>query len=307
MPKYRVITFYKFVKLDDYQELRRPLQKFCEERNIKGTILLAKEGINSTVSGAPEKIEELLDYLKSDQRLTDLEYKESFDEEETFYRMKVKLKKEIVHLGLPEVDPNKKVGTYVDPQNWNKLLEDPEVIVIDTRNDYEYEIGTFKNAIDPQTAEFEEFPDYVQKNLDPKKHKKVAMFCTGGIRCEKATSYMLDQGFEEVYHLKGGILKYLEDIPQEESLWKGDCFVFDNRVSVTHGLEIGSHELCFACRYPISEEDKTSPHYEEGLSCPRCHGTHSPEQIESFKERRKQMLLAQERGTRHIGRDYSES
>jgi UPF0176 protein len=227
-----VATFYKFVQLTDYADKRNLLLSFCQERSIKGTILLAAEGINGTIWGTRQGIDEVLELLRSDSRLADLEHKESYIDSSPFKRMKVKLKKEIVTLGLPEVNPNEKVGTYVEAKNWNQIICDPEVFVIDTRNEYEVEIGTFKRAINPQTGSFREFPEYVEKNFDPTKHKKVAMFCTGGIRCEKASSLMLSKGFQEVYHLKGGILKYLEEVPPEESLWEGDCFVFDDRVAI---------------------------------------------------------------------------
>lgn len=265
-----VATFYKFVRLPDAAELRHKLLDFCTNQNIRGTILLAEEGINSTIAGSRQAIDQVLAYLRSDARLADLEHKESFAETMPFDRMKVRLKKEIVTLGVPEVDPNAQVGTYVEPKDWNALISDPEVVVIDTRNQYEVSIGSFKRAKDPQTASFRQFPDYVQQQLDPAKHQKVAMFCTGGIRCEKASSFMLSQGFQQVYHLKGGILKYLEEVPPEESLWQGECFVFDQRVAVQHGLELGNHEMCLSCGHPITDEDKTSPKYELGISCPFC-------------------------------------
>lgn len=265
-----VATFYKFVRLPDFAEKRDSLLAYCQAQGIKGTILLAAEGINATIAGSRQAIDSLLALLRSDPRLVDLEPKESYADFPPFDRMKVRLKKEIVTLGLPEVDPSDRVGTYVTPQDWNELISDPEVTVIDTRNDYEVSIGTFKGAQNPKTASFRQFPDYVRTHLDPTKHKKVAMFCTGGIRCEKATSFMMAQGFQEVYHLKGGILKYLEEVPQEESLWQGECFVFDQRVAVREGLAIGTHDMCPSCGHPISEADKTSPDYQEGVSCPYC-------------------------------------
>lgn len=265
-----VAAFYKFVSLPDYIDKQAPILSFCQTQSIKGTILLAQEGINGTIAGTRQGIDSVLAFLRSDLRLIDLEHKESSAEEPPFARMKVRLKKEIVTLGLPEVDPNKQVGTYVYPKDWNNIISDPEVLLIDTRNDYEVSIGTFKGAQNPQTASFREFPEYVRKHIDPSKHKKVAMFCTGGIRCEKASAFMLSQGFSQVYHLKGGILKYLEEVPTEESLWEGDCFVFDERVALTHGLELGEHEMCPACGHPINEKDKNSPQYEEGVSCPYC-------------------------------------
>jgi len=265
-----VATFYKFVALPDYAELRSPLLEFCQAQQIKGTILLAAEGMNATIAGSRRGIDAVLAYLRSDARLADLEHKESPAATCPFDRMKVRLKREIVTLGVPAVDPNRQVGTYVSPQEWNHLITDPEVILIDTRNDYEVGIGTFQGAHNPQTASFRQFPQYVRTRLDPTVHRRVAMFCTGGIRCEKASSYLLSQGFEQVYHLQGGILKYLEQVPDAESLWQGECFVFDQRVALKSGLELGTHQMCRACGHPISDADKASPDYREGLSCPHC-------------------------------------
>lgn len=265
-----VATFYKFVRLPDFAVLQSPLLSHCQSHSIKGTILLAAEGINGTLAGSREAVDSVISYLRADPRLADLEHKESSADTQPFDRLKVRLKKEIVTLGLPEIDPNDRVGTYVTPQEWNKLISDPEVTIVDTRNDYEVTIGTFKGAHNPQTSSFREFPAYVRHNLNPNQHKKVALFCTGGIRCEKATSFMLAQGFSQVYHLKGGILKYLEEVPTKESLWEGECFVFDQRIAVKHGLELGDYEMCLSCGHPISEHDKTSPHYEEGIFCPYC-------------------------------------
>ena len=272
-----VVTFYKFVKLPDFAEKRDSLLSQCEAQGIKGTILLAAEGINGTIAGSRQAIDSVLSFLRSDPRLVDLEHKESYADSPPFDRMKVRLKKEIVTLGLPQIDPSDRVGTYVSPKEWNALISDPEVTIIDTRNDYEVSIGSFKGAQNPKTASFRQFPDYVRSDLDPSKHKKVALFCTGGIRCEKATSFMMAQGFQEVYHLKGGILKYLEEITPEESFWEGECFVFDQRVALREGLEIGTHEMCPGCGHPISETDKTSPHYQEGVSCPYCCDRLTPE------------------------------
>jgi UPF0176 protein len=307
VPKIIVAALYKFAKLPDYKEIQPALLDLCVSQNIKGTLLLAEEGINGTVAGSRDAIDTLISYLKKDSRLSDLEHKESHADEMPFYRMKVRLKKEIVTLGVPGVDPNYKVGTYVKPQDWNAIISDPEVIVIDTRNDYEYGIGTFKGAIDPHTTTFREFPEYVSKNLDPQKNKKVAMFCTGGIRCEKASSYMITQGFEEVYHLQGGILKYLEEIPQEQSLWEGECFVFDNRVAIKHGLEIGDYDQCHACRHPISPEEMKSEQYLAGISCPHCYDSLSEEKRQSVIERQKQIELAKKRGDIHIGKVIKKS
>jgi UPF0176 protein len=269
-----IATFYKFVKLPDFAEKRQPLLAHCQAQGIRGTILLAKEGINGTIAGSRHGIDAVLAYLQSDPRFADLECKESTAETMPFDRMKVRLKQEIVTFGQPNVDPTEQVGTYVDPQDWNRLISDPDVVVIDTRNQYEVSIGTFKGAENPQTASFREFPTYVQTQLDPSQHKKVAMFCTGGIRCEKASSFLLAQGFQEVYHLKGGILKYLEEIPAEDSLWQGECFVFDQRVAVQHGLEPGHYDMCYGCGYPISESDKQSPQYRAGICCPYCYDRH---------------------------------
>ncbi|MGF1541761.1 MAG: rhodanese-related sulfurtransferase [Pleurocapsa sp.] len=274
---YTVVTFYKFVSLADLEIRRESLEKYCQDRQIKGTILLATEGINGTIAGNKQAIDEVRAYLQGDRNLADLEFKESTAKLMPFARLKVKIKSEIVTLGIPKVDPNQRVGTYVRPQEWNQIISDPEVTVIDTRNDYEVEIGSFKGAIDPKTDSFREFPQYVAENLDPNQHPKVAMFCTGGIRCEKASSYLLSQGFKEVYHLQGGILKYLEQVPSEESLWEGECFVFDERVAVKSGLTSGSYDLCYACGHPISETDKASPRYEPSISCPYCYDDLTPE------------------------------
>ncbi len=296
-----VAALYKFVALPDYQSMRDPLLDTCLSLEIKGTLLLAEEGINGTVAGSRAAIDELLSYLKADPRLARLEHKESFDEAMPFYRMKVKLKKEIVTMGVEGVDPNHVVGTYVEPKDWNALISDPDVVVVDTRNDYEFEIGSFSGAENPETQTFRQFPAYVAEKMDPAKHKKVAMFCTGGIRCEKSTAYMKEQGFEEVYHLQGGILKYLEEVPEEQSLWQGECFVFDNRVSVTHGLAVGQYDQCHGCRYPITEEDKLSEHYTKGVACPRCYDSQTAEQRQRFSERQKQVELAARRQQAHIG------
>jgi UPF0176 protein len=266
-----VATFYKFIQLPDFVEMQNPILAFCRGEGIKGTILLAPEGINGTVAASRDRILALFTFLRSDRRLVDLEYNESLAQKEPFERMKVKLKKEIVTLGLPEVNPSEKTGIYVTPQDWNQVISDPDVVVIDTRNHYEVNTGTFKGAINPNTESFSDFPEYVNQQLDPKKHQKVAMFCTGGIRCEKASAYMLSQGFSEVYHLQGGILKYLEEIPPEKSLWEGECFVFDERVAVSHGLTAGTYGMCTACGHPISKADMASPKYDDGVCCPYCY------------------------------------
>lgn len=300
-PKFLTAALYKFVSLPDYKILQAPIQAVCESHNIKGTLLLAEEGINGTIAGLPADIHKVLDYLRLDSRFADLEHKESFANEHPFYRMKVRLKKEIVTLGVEGVSPTKQVGTYVKPEDWNALISDPDVILIDTRNDYEVDIGTFKGALDPKTTTFREFPEYVANNLDKTKHKKVAMFCTGGIRCEKASSYMMDQGFEEVYHLQGGILKYLETVPEEGSMWEGECFVFDQRVAVKHNLEVGEYDQCYACRHPLSPQEIQSKQYAAGISCPYCYDKVSEEKRASLIERQKQVALAKERGEAHIG------
>lgn len=288
MSRFVVAALYKFVRLDDYQALREPLLACCNEYAIKGTLLLAAEGINGTIAGSRESIDAVLGYLKSDARFASLEHKESFHEVSPFKRMKIKLKREIVTMGVTDIDPARIVGTYVDPKNWNALIADPDVTVIDTRNDYEYKLGTFERAIDPNTKAFGEFPAYVARELDPQKHKKVAMFCTGGIRCEKSTAYLLQQGFEEVYHLKGGILKYLEDVPAEQSLWRGECYVFDDRVAVDHSLSRGRHDMCFGCGVPVREEDKAAPLYELGVSCPACAATLTDAKRAGLRERQRQ-------------------
>jgi UPF0176 protein len=296
-----VAALYKFVSLPDYQQLSEPLKQHCEYLGLKGTLLLAEEGLNGTVAGSRAGINGLLDYLRADPRMADLEHKEALHQDMPFYRMKVKLKREIVTMGVEGIDPLDVVGTYVAPKDWNKLISDPDVLVVDTRNHYEYAIGSFERALDPETETFREFPGYVKRNLDPAKHKKVAMFCTGGIRCEKATAYMKQQGFDEVYHLQGGILRYLEEVPKEHSLWRGECFVFDNRVAVNHDLEQGSYDQCHGCRHPITEEDKQSHYYMKGVSCPRCYHSLSEDQKMRFGERQKQIELARKRNQVHLG------
>ena len=299
-----VAALYKFVTLDDYVQLREPLLQTLLAHDVRGTLLLAEEGINGTVSGSREGIDAVLAWLRADARLVDIDHKESYCAEQPFYRTKVKLKKEIVTLGVPGVDPSRRVGTYVEPRDWNALVDDPEVLVIDTRNDYEVGIGSFKGAIDPQTKSFRDFPAYIREHFDPARHRKVAMFCTGGIRCEKASSFMLQEGFPEVFHLKGGILKYLEEVPAAESRWEGECFVFDNRVTVTHDLAEGVYDQCHACRTPVSPEDMQSAHYSPGISCPHCWDSLSEKTRAGARERQKQIELARLRNEPHpIGRD----
>jgi len=300
MSKVVIAALYHFVTLEDHEQLRQPLLDLMLKNNIKGTLLLAREGINGTVAGSQASIDTLFEWFKRDSRLAEVRYKVSFDEEMPFNRTRVKLKKEIVTMGVEGIDPTHVVGTYVKPEEWNALIADPDVTLVDTRNDYEVAIGTFKHAVNPHTDSFRQFPAYVKENMDPAKQKKVAMFCTGGIRCEKSTAYMKEQGFDEVYHLQGGILKYLETVPEEESMWEGECFVFDKRVSVTHALEKGHYDQCHACRLPITEEDKENEHYVQGISCHHCYNKTSDAQRERFKEREKQIQLAKQRGQKHI-------
>ncbi len=302
-----VCAMYKFVELKDFAALREPLHTLMLKVNVRGTLLLAQEGINGTVAGERASINELLDWLQQDSRLAGIVTKESFEQTNPFYRTKVKLKKEIVTMGIEGIDPKKVVGTYVKPKDWNALISDPEVVLVDTRNDYEVKVGTFKGALDPETTSFREFPDYVAKNLDPKKNKKVAMYCTGGIRCEKSTAYLKEQGFDEVYHLEGGILKYLEEVPKTDSMWEGECFVFDNRVTVNHDLERGQYEQCHACRLPLTDQQQLHEKYMEGVSCEFCYDKQTPEQHLRFEQRQHQMQLAQARGDVHLGGDAQDS
>ena len=298
-----ICALYKFVRLEQYLELRDPLLAKMASLDVKGTLLLAAEGINGTIAGTQTNIEQVLAFLQAQPNLDAIVHKESFSDVNPFHRTKVKLKKEIVTMGIEGIDPNKVVGTYVKPKDWNALISDPEVLLVDTRNDYEVEIGTFKHALNPDTETFREFPKYVKDNLDKNKHKKVAMFCTGGIRCEKSTAYLKEQGFEEVYHLEGGILKYLEEVPSEETLWQGECFVFDGRVAVNHDLEQGQYDQCFACRFPLTETEKESEHYVKGVSCHRCFDKVTDKQRSRFAERERQIELATKRGENHIGGD----
>lgn len=296
-----VAALYKFVTLEDFHEFREPLLEICQQADIKGTLLLAREGINGTIAGSRAGVDRVLAYLRDDPRFIGLDHKESFDDHMPFYRMKVKLKKEIVTMGVEGIDPNAMVGTYVKPAQWNALVSDPDVVLLDTRNDYECGIGSFKGAVDPGTTTFREFPAFVRENLDPSKNKKVAMFCTGGIRCEKASAFMLNEGFEEVYHLEGGILKYLEEVSEPDSLWQGECFVFDNRVAVDHDLQKGQYDQCYGCRHPITEQDKLSEKYEKGVCCPGCFDSLTQDQKTRFAERQKQVELAAGRNELHIG------
>jgi UPF0176 protein len=302
-PHIVVAALYHFARFDRFADLQAPLTEICESNNIVGTLLLASEGINGTIAGTREAIDNVLSFIRSQPEFTDLEHKESFADKLPFYRLKVRLKKEIVAMGVPETDPTKIVGTYVEPEDWNALIDDPDTIVIDTRNDYEIKVGTFKNAINPETDAFREFPDWVKRNENLLKGKKIAMFCTGGIRCEKSTAYVKSLGYDDVFHLKGGILKYLENVPQEKSTWDGECFVFDERVAVKHGLELGDHKLCRACRHPLSPEDLRSDKFVAGISCHNCYDQYTDADRARFAERQKQSELAAKRGKRHIGDD----
>ena len=302
-----ICALYKFTRLDDFEEIQDPLKLFLDSLNIRGTLLLAREGVNGTIAGDNDSIMKSLDYLQKDKRLVGLEYKFSYSEKPPFKRLKVKLKKEIVTLGVSNIDPTFSSGTYVKPADWNELINDPDVVLIDTRNNYEFEIGSFKGSINPNTETFRQFPAYTKNNLEKYRDKKIAMFCTGGIRCEKSTAYLKSKGFENVFHLQGGILKYLEEVKEDESLWEGECFVFDDRVAVKHNLELGKYDQCHACRFPITEEDKEHPHYEKGTSCPRCYGTKNLSQVNRYREREKQVQLAKSRGESHIGDDANKA
>ena len=299
----QVAALYQFAPFDNTAAMQGPLQSACDEAGIRGTILLASEGINGTIAGSDNAIASVLGHIRALPGCADLEVKYSTAPSMPFNRMKVRLKREIVTMGEPDIDPRASVGRYVAPQDWNTLIEDPDTIVIDTRNDYEVAIGQFAGAIDPKTASFRDFPGWFRDNRDDllEGKKKVAMYCTGGIRCEKSTSFLRKEGVEEVYHLKGGILKYLETMPLEGSKWQGECFVFDQRVAVKHGLEQGSYAQCFACRFPLSEDDLASPAYNEGVSCPHCIDQRNDEQRARYVERQKQQRLAKERGEAHIG------
>ena len=303
---FTVCALYHFTRFDDPAPLRDPLLDLCRTQKITGTLLLAHEGINGTVAGPAAGIEAVLAHISALPGCADLEWKLSTATERPFARMKVRLKKEIVTMGQPDVDPRARTGHYVDPTAWNDLIRSPDVAVIDTRNDYEVAIGTFQGAVDPQTDSFRDFPAWWEANKDRFHNKRIAMFCTGGIRCEKSTNYLLSQGIEDVYHLKGGILKYLEDVPEEDSTWQGACFVFDGRVSVEHGLREGPHDLCHACRRPILPEDRARPEYEHGVSCHLCIGETSDEDKARFRERQKQIALAKARGERHLHADVTD-
>ncbi len=305
----RVAALYQFTPFDDPGALREPLLAACVAAGVRGTLLLAREGINGTIAGSPDGIDAVLDYIRALPGCSELDVKFSQADAMPFNRMKVRLKREIVTMGEPDIDPTASVGRYVAPEDWNALISDPDTVVIDTRNDYEVSIGSFRDAIDPHTASFREFPEWFRAHREEllEGGKKVAMFCTGGIRCEKSTSFLRSEGVDEVYHLKGGILKYLETVSQDESLWDGECFVFDERVSVAHGLEQGTHGLCRACRRPVSEADRASADFIEGVSCPHCVDERDDAQRARYAERQRQEELAARRGTTHVGAILPES
>ncbi|MFA5580767.1 MAG: rhodanese-related sulfurtransferase [Paracoccaceae bacterium] len=298
---FTIAALYHFTRFDDPAALRGPLLAHARAHGITGSLLLAREGINGTIAGSRAGIDAMLAHIRSLPGCADLDWKESQADDPPFGRMKVRLKREIVTMGQPDVDPRARVGHYVEPAEWNALIAADDVVVIDTRNDYEVAIGTFQGAIDPQTRAFGEFPAWWEANKDRFHNKRVAMFCTGGIRCEKSTNYLLGQGVEDVYHLRGGILKYLEQVPAQQSMWDGECFVFDGRVSVGHGLAEGPHELCHACRRPLLPADMTRPEYEQGVSCHQCHGEHDETRRARFRERQRQIALAKTRGEKHLG------
>ncbi|MEM0900772.1 MAG: rhodanese-related sulfurtransferase [Pseudomonadota bacterium] len=301
-PTYVIAALYHFARVNRAVELQAELKSLCEGASITGTLLLASEGINGTVAGSRDAIDQLIAFLHAQPEFAALEHKESSSEKLPFYRLKVRVKKEIVTMGVPAINPNEIVGTYVEPQDWNDLISDPDTVVVDTRNDFEFAIGTFENAVDPETKSFRDFPDWVHRNENRLKGKKIAMFCTGGIRCEKATAYVKQLGHDQVFHLKGGILKYLENVPRGESKWQGECFVFDERVSVEHGLQVGTHSLCRACRMPLSPEHLKSDQFESGVSCPHCFEKSTERDRQRFAERQRQVELARSRGERHVGR-----
>ena len=310
-PPVRVAALYKFARLDDREAVRRELARLCCAGGVKGTLLLAGEGINGTIAGSDRAIESVLAFIRSRPGFSALEVKYASAETMPFHRMKVRAKREIVTMGQPEIDPLAGTGHYVSPQDWNALISEPDTIVIDTRNDYEVAVGSFAGAINPHTASFRDFPAWFRAQRDrllgTSERPKVAMFCTGGIRCEKSTAFLKAEGIEEVYHLQGGILKYLETVPADQSLWEGECFVFDQRVAVGHGLEPGTHVLCHACRRPVSTEDRTSPLYAAGVSCPACHAKRTDAQRAGYAERDRQERLARERGTAHVGARLAEN
>ncbi len=305
--QFKVAALYKFVALPDYVELQPCLLTFCQQHGIRGTLLVAAEGINGTIAGSADDIDAFISYLHEanifKNRFDGIDVKYSYADTAPFLRMKVRLKREIVTLRAEEADPTKRVGTYVTPEQWNQLIADPDLVILDTRNDYEVALGTFEGAIDPKTENFTQFKDFVAETLSPDTNKKVAMFCTGGIRCEKASAYMLAQGYEQVFHLKGGILNYLETMPEKNSKWHGDCFVFDERVAVNHDLKPSGHTQCHACRMPLNDEERNSPDFIEGVQCPHCRDSKSNTERERARARQHQMTLAKARGLAHIGDD----
>ncbi len=305
IPPIRVAALYQFTPFDDCAAIRTGLMTVCSAHGVKGTLLLAHEGINGTIAGSDKAIAAVLAHIRALPGCAGIEVKESIAPTMPFLRMKVRIKREIVTMGQPDIDPLGDVGHYVAPQDWNALIDEPGTIVIDTRNDYEVSLGSFTGAIDPQTNSFRDFPDWFRANRDrlapPGETPKIAMFCTGGIRCEKSTAFLKAEGLDQVYHLKGGILAYLEQVPEAESRWEGECFVFDERVSVGHGLAPGDNQLCRACRMPVTPEQRTSPDYVEGVACPACHAERTDEQRVRYAERHRQALLAEARGEAHVG------
>ena len=301
-----VATFYRFAELNDCKQWEERLRESCKTNSVLGTIILAHEGINGTISGSRKGVREVLDFIRSDARFSDLPHRECETTRNSFYRLRIIVRPEIVSFGDSSVNPGKGAGKYVDPAEWNELIQNPDMTVIDVRNDYEIEMGTFQEATDPGTTTFGEWKSYVEGELTDRKERPVAMFCTGGIRCEKASAHLLSEGFKEVYHLKGGILSYLEQVKPEDSLWKGECFVFDHRVSVTHGLEEGKASICYGCRMPLATEDKESSHYEDGVSCPRCAKGLDEKAKASRRARHRQQMLALRRGERHIGQIFDQ-
>ena len=296
-----VAALYQFSRFDDCLAIRASLAEICSDKGIRGTILIAPEGVNGTIAGHPDVVEDVIGHIRCLPGCAALDVKYSSAQTMPFHRMKVRLKREIVTMGQPDIDPLSDAGHYVAAADWNALIDDPDIVLIDTRNDYEVAIGSFAGAIDPRTHSFSEFPDWFRAHRDDYHGKKIAMFCTGGIRCEKATAFLKAEGLENVYHLKGGILKYLEDVPAEDSRWKGECFVFDQRVAIGHGLAAGTYDLCHACRMPVSAGDKASAHYVDGVSCPHCHDARDEDQRAGYAERQRQVALAEARGEGHIG------
>jgi UPF0176 protein len=304
----RIAALYRFTRFDDPAALREPLLKLCKTQAVRGTLLLAHEGINGTIAGSNTAINKVIEHICTLPGCADLDVKNAWTDVMPFYRIKLKVKPEIVTMGRPDIDALTGAGHYIVPENWNALIDEPDTILIDTRNDYEVSIGSFANAINPRTLTFRDFPAWFRQHrealLATKKAPKIAMFCTGGIRCEKATAFLKAEGLDEVYHLKGGILKYLETIPAEQSRWQGECFVFDQRVSVQHGLLQGNYDICHACRMPLSAADKTSHHYIAGISCPACHEHLDETRRAGYSERQRQIKLGKQRGTAHIGQTW---